>query len=209
MRDAVLSLCDLTATAVKPWADAGLECWCVDLQHDRGEHRVGNVVYVGADVLRWCPPSRRWVMAFAFPPCTHLASSGARWFAEKGLDALADALHVVEACRRMIGHADRWCLENPVGRLSTCWRKPDLAFDPCEYAGWLPADRQDAEAYTKRTCLWTGGMFREPERKPVPPVLGSLMHRLPPSDDRANLRSATPEGWALAVFDANRPEMNQ
>ena len=43
-----------------------------------------------------------------------------------------------------------------------------------------------------------------PDRKPGEPTLGSLMHRLPPSDDRADLRSATPLGFAYAVFHANK-----
>lgn len=43
-----------------------------------------------------------------------------------------------------------------------------------------------------------------PEPKPVEPVLGSLMHKLPPSEDRGNIRSVTPEGFAQAVFEANR-----
>jgi len=43
-----------------------------------------------------------------------------------------------------------------------------------------------------------------PDRKPGEPTLGSLMHRLPPSDDRADIRSATPLGFAYAVFHANK-----
>ena len=76
--------------------------------------------------------------------------------------------------------------------VSTYWRPPDFRFDPCDYAGYLPAEHQLNEAYTKRTCLWTGGGFQLPEYKAVVPILGSKMHNLPDSKNRASLRSATP-----------------
>lgn len=44
-----------------------------------------------------------------------------------------------------------------------------------------------------------------PDRRPGEPTLGSLMHRMSPSADRADLRSATPLGFAHAVFAANEP----
>ena len=94
-------------------------------------------------------------------------------------------------------------LENPVGTLSPYWRKPDHLFDPHEFAQL--ADDPDVEAYTKRTCLWTGGGFVMPERSPLAPMLGSAMWLLPPSADRADLRSVTPTGFARAVFLANAP----
>lgn len=44
-----------------------------------------------------------------------------------------------------------------------------------------------------------------PEPRRIEPALGSKMHLMPPSDDRANLRSATPIGFARAIFTANAP----
>jgi hypothetical protein len=139
-------------------------------------------------------------MVFAFPPCTDLANSGARWFKEKGLTALIAALQVVEACRRICEESGApWMLENPVGQLSTYWRNPDYTFDPCDYG----------DPYTKKTCLWTGGGFVLPWRSRIEPTEGSKMHRLPPSAERANLRSATPTGFARAVFEVNAPALVQ
>lgn len=203
-RPLVLSLCDLSGHAVAPWAAAGYECWTVDLQHPRGVGPlVGGIRSVGADVTRFCPPLGVPVaFVFAFPPCTHLASSGARWFRDKGLDALADSLHVVAACNRICEASGApFCIENPVGTLATYWRRPDHRFDPCDYAGYL--DDPAPEAYTKRTCLWVGGGFRLPLLRPVAPTLGSKMHTMPQSDDRASLRSITPHGFSRAVFEAN------
>lgn len=198
----VLSLCDRTGNMVRPWLDAGHECWIVDVQHEPGEHRDGNLVRVGADVLTWLPPRRDYLFVAAFPPCTDLAVSGARWYKDKGLGALAHAAEMVERCRLICEWSGApWMLENPVGTLSTYWRKPDHLFDPHEFAQL--ADDPDVEAYTKKTCLWTGGGFVMPERSPLAPMLGSAMWLLPPSADRADLRSVTPTGFARAVFLAN------
>lgn len=200
----VLSLCDRTGTMVRPWAEAGYECWIVDIQHPAGEHRgEDGIVRVGADVTRWLPPRADYRFAFAFPPCTHLAISGARWFRDKGLAALAEGLTTVDACRRILEWSGApWMLENPVGTLSTYWRHPDYTFNPCDFGGYLaPA----GDAYTKRTCLWTGNGFVMPEPRPVEPTEGSKMHLMAPSDRRGDLRAETPEGFARAVFAANEP----
>ena len=114
-----------------------------------------------------------------------------------------EALQIVEACREICEASGvPWMIENPVGSLATYWRDPDHKFHPVHYSGYAP--EPEADQYTKKTCLWTGGGFIMPDRKPGEPTLGSMMHRLPPSDDRADIRSATPLGFAYAVFEANR-----
>lgn len=187
---------------VQPWLDAGYPCTIVDLQHPRGETTDGLLTRVGCDVADYLPPREAFSIVFAVPPCTHLAISGARWFQEKGLGSLVEALRLVEACRRICEWADtRYLLENPVGVLSTYWRKPDFMFDPRDFGGYL--EDRDADAYTKRTCLWTGGGFEMPEPDRVEPTQGSKMHFISPGPNRADLRSVTPAGFAQAVFLAN------
>lgn len=201
----VLSLCDRTGNLLRPWAAAGYRCIAVDIQHPEEGRTEGGIEYVCADVRTYLPPLAPYAFCAAFPPCTHLAVSGARWFAGKGLSALAEAVELVEACRRICEWTGApWFLENLVSTLSTYWRKPDHQFDPCDFAGYLA--EPEGEAYTKRTCLWAGGGFVMPVQRPVTPVLGSKMHLLPPSSDRAVLRSETPTGFALAVFRANHTE---
>lgn len=197
----VLSLCDRTGRMVAPWLEAGHECWIVDAQHEPGEHRDGNLVRVGADVRSWLPPRTDYRVVFAFPPCTNLAVSGARWFRDKGLQGLLDGLEVVEACRRICEWSGApWMLENPVSTLATYWREPDFSFDPCDFAGFMEPPE---DLYRKRTCLWVGGGFRLPVRKRwMDPTEGSRMHLLGPSPDRADLRSETPRGFARAVYEA-------
>lgn len=196
-------LCDRTGIAAHPWASTGYECWCVDIQHSIRRERVeGLVHYVWGDVRSWLPPARPIAFMGCFPPCTHVAVSGARDFKAKGLMMLADALTIFNACQLACAYSGApYFIENPVGVLSSHIRKPDYAFHPCDYAGY--ADDPASEGYTKRTCLWTGGGFVMPPAREVPAIRGSMMHLLPPSDERSDLRSATPKGFARAVFEAN------
>lgn len=194
----VLSLCDYTGNMVKPWLDAGYECWIVDARHAPGVARDGRLVRVGVDLRRWLPPRREYAIAFAQPPCTDQAVSGARWFKDKGLAGLAGAIELVEISRDILAWTDApWMLENPVGTISSYWRAPDYTFQPWQYG----------DLYTKKTCLWTGNGFIMP---PViyaeqPPGVLPLIHHMPPSPDRGNKRSVTPAGFARAVFDVNEP----
>lgn len=83
---AAIFLCDLTGHAAEPWADAGYECWCVDIQHSIRRERVeGRIHFVWGDARTWAPPAELDIRFVAgFPFCTHDAVSGARDFATKG-----------------------------------------------------------------------------------------------------------------------------
>lgn len=195
----VLSLCDRTGNMVRPWLDAGHECWIVDLQHPAGEHRDGRLVRVGADLRTWLPPRREYLIAFAFPPCTNLSVSGARWFKEKGLAGLSEGIAVVERAALICQWAEcPWMLENPISVLSSYWRKPDAIVHPWQFAGADPA-----ENYTKATCLWAGGGFQMPAATPAPAPHRADIWQMGPSADRGDKRSATPTGFATAVYRAN------
>lgn len=203
-RGVVISLCDYTGNMVKPWANAGYDCICIDIQHSiRNHKKQGHITYMWGDIRAWWPEFKEIEIVFAFPPCTNLAVSGARDFQKKGLTGYIDGLLLVEHCRRICEASGApWMLENPVSRLSTAWRKPDYSFNPCDYAGYLINSK--SEAYTKKTCLWTGCGFIMPKPKRIKPVLGSKMHFMTPGENRANERSATPRGFAKAVFLANK-----
>jgi len=201
MKGIVISLFDYTTNMVKPWADAGYECWCVDVQHDEGVFKTPfGIVNVGADVKTWMPPNKPVAAVFAFPPCTDVAVSGAKHFKNKGLSALINSLELFEAAVRIAEWSGApYMIENPVSTVSTYWRKPDHYFHPWQYADIEPGDN-----YTKKTCLWTGNGFVMPEGLSDP--IGEpddRIHKAPPGPDRANFRSATPMGFARAVFEAN------
>lgn len=197
----ILSLCDKTGNMLEPWAKRGFRCIAVDIQHPPGTEIRNGIEYVGADIREYELPHGEIHAVFAFPPCTNLAVSGARWFKDKGLEALYDSLGLVIACKKLCEESGApFLIENPVSTLASYWRKPDYSFNPCEYGGYLSPI---GDKYTKKTCLWTGGGFIMPEPKPVEPTEESKMHLMAPGPDRANLRSATPKGFAQAVCIAN------
>lgn len=130
----------------------------------------------------------------ANPPCTDLAGSGARWWGEKGQSALFNALAIVDACCRQVLFSEPkfWIIENPVGRLSHYLGKPTFTYQPYEYG----------DTYSKRTCLW--GKFNIPKKCPVIPTEKDKIWKMPPSKDRADLRSICSPSFAKAFFEANR-----
>jgi len=205
----VISLCDLTGNMVQPWVEAGYAAVLVDPQHviTRYEGPVWKIAETveGAmpelgDLIR----SGHVAAVFAFPPCTDMAVSGARWFAAKrAADPMfqAKAVAVAEQCRtigRLSGAP--WFVENPVSVLSRVFGPATHSFHPCDYTAWEPADN-----YTKRTQLWAGGGFvmPQPARDASLGAPDDRIHRAPPGPGRENFRSATPLGFARAVFDAN------
>jgi len=198
MTQKVISLCDRTGNMVKPWAEAGYECICVDIQHSIRRTKVkGNITYQWGDVRSWWPfPDWDIAMVFAAPLCTDLSVSGAQDWPKKGLTRLIDALTMVECCRR-IGEFSRapWMIENPVGRLSSLWSKPDYTFQPWNYG----------DMYQKKTCLWTNEKFVMPEFQITekPEEVTQDIWTMSPSANRADLRSVTPMGFSKAVFEAN------
>lgn len=200
----ILSLCDLTGTWSKPYVDAGYNVIQVDLQ--RGADQDIRLLAKREE------PVHGLIMQ---PPCTQFTVAGSRWWKKKGPGPLLEALALVDACMRavVIYQPAWWVLENPVGRLGTYLGKPAHIFHPWHYAGYRESVGKDVprtDRYTKQTCLW--GSFTMPERKPLPPVIGSpempaqgssWIHRLGPSEDRANLRSMSPQGFSLAFHLAN------
>lgn len=92
----------------------------------------------------------KWDLIIGFPPCTYLTVTGNRWFNE---DVYGDAARKRKADREeaaeffmKIANADcdHIAIENPVGVMSTRWRKPDQIIQP-----WMFGD-----PFEKKTCLW-------------------------------------------------------
>ena len=233
----VLSLYDFTGEALKPWAEAGYCCYAFDIQHSREIPKCdtyaggGFIRYVQMDLwnsgnitgLQRTFENTDVVFGMAFPVCTDLAVSGAAHFKAK---AERDPEFQIKASN----HA-RWCaslfealeipyfIENPVSRLSTLWRKPDHTFHPYEYGEYIPDAEAEhprwpdyiapKDAYTKKTCLWTGGGFRMPHRLPTCKPTGYSQQHLKlggKSQRTKDIRSATPRGFARAVYEFNTKE---
>jgi hypothetical protein len=212
MKDVVISLFDVTGNMVRPWLGDGYTCIVVDIQHPVA-YETGGITLVGdrfykvhADLTHpWLTRVDRERIAFvaAFPPCDHMAVSGARWFRGKGLRRLAQSIDMFATAAEFCEWAGApYMIENPVSTISTYWRKPDHAFSPEDYTGYCLDDN-----YTKRTCIWSGNGFVMPEpfRLNGLPPPDDRIHKCPPGPERHNIRSATPMGFARAVKLANAP----
>jgi hypothetical protein len=195
----VISLYDFTGEALKPWADAGHECYAFDIQHDPHEitkeysrkHMGGSIEYRHADLhdhetlnaIQDEFSDQHVVFGMAFPVCTDMAVSGAAWFkkkAEANPSFQDEAVSYAMWCAKLFNSMQiPYFIENPVSVLATKWRKPDYSFHPYEYGGYIPYDQMDhprwpeyiapRDAYKKKTCLWTGGGFVMPTKVSVDP----------------------------------------
>lgn len=128
-----------------------------------------------------------WDLMIAFPPCTHLCVSGARWFKDKVMEQ-AEALNFVQLL--MAAPIPRIAIENPVGVISTFIRKPDQIIQPWQFG----------HGETKATCLWLKNL---PKLKPTSIVEGRQprVHKASPSPTRWMERSRTYQGIAEAMAD--------
>jgi hypothetical protein len=139
-----------------------------------------------------------WDLAVFCPPCTHLAVSGARYFAAKIADGRqAEALAFVRLL--MDAPVPRIAIENPISIISSFIRKPDQIIQP-----WMFGHSE-----SKATCLWLKGL---PELRPTRvlpmPARGywdnqtpSRQNKLGPSPTRAKDRAVTYAGIAAAMAD--------
>ena len=130
---------------------------------------------------------RGWDMVIAHPPCRFLAVSGARWWKDRQ-DEQQRAIKFFMMLALM--DAPSTCVENPVGIMSTAWRKPDQYIQPWQFG----------HGETKKTGLWLHGL---PKLKPTHVVEGreARIHKMPPSKNRSRLRSITYQGIADAMAE--------
>lgn len=221
----IWSLFDGSGIMGLPWAEAGHTVYCFnsdDANHGgyfvRMEHK--NIHYVDVwinehfDSLANRLEIHKPGIIFAFPDCTTLAVSGAKH--ERGeFDRDPSILNAMLVEQLGEKYGCPWMIENPVGKMSTLYRKPDYYFDPYQYGGYFKRIERDysfhpkmplLDAYTKKTCIWAGGGFVMPEKRPVEHIgcfwgWKSLGGNSPKTKQ---LRSLTPRGFARAVFEANK-----
>ena len=90
----------------------------------------------------------KWDMIIAFPPCTHLCVSGNRWFTE-GRKPYSLRLEAVAFFYKFVmADCDKIAIENPIGVMSTAYRKPDQIIHPYMFG----------DPVQKATCLWLKGL---------------------------------------------------
>lgn len=186
----VLVACEESQEVTKAFRDIGIIAYSCDIQPCSGGHPEWHIQGDVIPVLDY-----NWDMIIAFPPCTHLAVSGAAWFKQKREDGRQQ-----QAIDFFMLFANSKCpkvaIENPIGIMSTVWRKPDQIIQP-----WMFGHPE-----SKSTCLWLKGVPLLRETKNVKDLFDKLpknkqqrLHYLPPSEDRGKLRSKTFPGIAKAM----------
>lgn len=181
----VLIACEFSGIVREAFIKQGHDAWSCDLLPSEipGQHIQGNVL----EILK------RWDLVIAHPPCTHLAVSGARWFNDKQKEqnqAIDFFMSLVNA------PIEKICIENPVGIMSTHYRKPDQYVQPWQFG-------HDA---SKKTGLWLKNL------QPLTPTriiikdryanqTPSGQNKLGPSDTKWKERSRTYQGIADAMAE--------
>ena len=160
----VLVACEESQEVCKAFRARGHEAYSCDIQECSGGHPEWHVQ---GDALRLLQPDlavfmtqdgsththTQWDLLIAHPPCTDLAVSGARWFPEKQKDGRQQK-SIVFFMQMALAWVPRVCIENPIGIMSSAWRKPDQIIQPYEYG----------HPESKKTCLWLNGL---PKLKPT------------------------------------------
>jgi site-specific DNA-cytosine methylase len=178
----VLVACEFSGTVRDAFIRAGHDAMSCDIldTESPGPHYQGDV----RDVL-----GDGWDLMVAHPPCTHLAVSGARYFAEKQADGRQQA--ALDFVRLLLdAPIPRIALENPVSIISSHIRKPTQTIQPWQFG----------HGETKATCLWLKGL---PPLTPTNIVPGreARVHKMPPGPDRWRERSRTFPGIAEAMAE--------
>jgi hypothetical protein len=149
-------------------------------------HLIGDAIEVSR--------SGDWDLMVCHPPCTHLAVSGARWFKTKQVEQREGIWFFLALANAPV---PRIAVENPVGIMSTIWRRPDQIIQPWQFG----------HPESKATCLWLKGLpllvptsvLKKPARGHWDNQTPSGQNKLGPSPERWMLRSKTYIGIAEAM----------
>lgn len=176
----VLIACEFSGVVREAFRKRGHNAWSCDLLPAMDN----SPFHIQEDVtkhLRW-----GWDLIIAHPPCTYLTVAGNKHYANRPDLYLPAA----EFARQFMDYADKVCIENPVGRLSTLWRKPDQYIQPWQFG----------HGETKKTGLWLKEL---PKLEPTNIVKGreQRIWKMAPSKDRSMLRSITYQGIADAMAE--------
>jgi len=194
----ILVACEESQAVTKAFRKKGHEAYSCDILPQSGGHPEWHYQHDALELAY----RQEWDMIIAFPPCTDLSTSGARWFKEKIADGRQQKS--IDFFMHFANHpCPKIVIENPVGIMSTQFRKPDQIIQP-----WMFGD-----PFEKRTCLWLKGVEKLipsntvaiPERtkyksgKSLPTWYADAWKL--PKAERSKLRSKTFPGIADAMAD--------
>lgn len=178
----ILVACEESQIVCVEFRKMGHVAFSCDIQDCSGNYPEWHIK---GDVLNYI--NCIWDMIIAFPPCTHLCSSGARWWKEKRENGMQQ-----KAIDFFMQIANSTCekiaIENPVGLMSTVYRKPDQIIQPWQFG----------HGETKATCLWLKNL---PKLISTNIVEGRehRIHKMSKSKTRSKERSKTFSGIAKAM----------
>jgi len=203
----VLCACEESQAVCIEFRKLGHEAYSCDILPCSGGHPEWHLQQDVTDLLE-----QEWDMIIAFPPCTHLAVSGAAWFEQKRKDGRQKEgidffmLFAKNKCKKI-------AIENPIGIMSRIWRKPDQVIQPWQFG----------DPFQKSTCLWLKGLpllrhtnivsrgdfkrwydERTNKMKQQPEWFFDALGK----DDRATIRSKTFPGIAKAMAEQWGDETN-
>lgn len=167
----VLIACEFSGIVRDAFIRRGHDAWSCDLLPTE---RPGP--HIQDDVLNHL--GEGWDLMIAHPPCTDLACSGAAWFEKKRADGRQQQsieFFMQFTCTSI----PRWCIENPVGIMSSVWRSPDQIIQPYYFG----------DEFQKTTCLWLKGL---------PP----LLHR--PTDELFGEKTHVGKGEMITFASGKR-----
>jgi site-specific DNA-cytosine methylase len=201
----ILVACEESQAVTKELRALGHEAYSNDLEPCSGGHPEWHLQCDALALLKY----EKWDMIIAFPPCTYLTVTGNRWFnieryGEKAIQRHKDREWAIGFFMALAeADCEKIAIENPVGIMSSEWRKPNQIINPFQFG----------DPFEKKTCLWLKGL---PELTPTdvvePPKRtefksGKSMPawyadcgKLPPKE-RAALRSKTFPGIAKAMAE--------
>ena len=200
----VLVACEESQAVCKEFRKLGHEAYSCDIVHCSGGHPEWHLQQDVLPLLK-----EKWDMIIAFPPCTYLTVTGNRWFnidryGEKAIQRHKDRKDAIDFFMAFANaDCEKIAIENPVGIMSSEWRKPNQIINPWQFG----------DAFEKKTCLWLKGL---PELKPtniveipprkrfdsgksMPSWYAEAWHL--PKEERAKLRSKTFPGIARAMAE--------
>ena len=155
----VLVACEESQAVTKEFRALGHEAYSCDIEPCSGGHPEWHLQQDVVPLLK-----EKWDMIIAFPPCTHLAVSGAKHFAEKRADGRQQ--QGIDFFMLFTNLTCKYAIENPIGIMSKIFRKPDQIIQPWQFG-------HEAQ---KSTCLWLNGL---PKLDPTKIVERGEMHTTP------------------------------
>ena len=200
----VLVACEESQAVCKAFREKGHEAYSCDIVDCSGGHPEWHLQQDVLPLLK-----EKWDMIIAFPPCTYLTVTGNRWFnidryGEKAIQRHKERKDAIDFFMAFANaDCEKIAIENPVGIMSSEWRKPNQIINPWQFG----------DAFEKKTCLWLKGL---PELKPtniveipprkrfdsgksMPSWYAEAWHL--PKEERAKLRSKTFPGIARAMAE--------